>query len=245
MSHQIMEFEDFRNSAKIYGLLEHLKTSKSLIRMKLLGTDFEQQTVVEEIRKKGDMFCFIIECPKEVVELLGKSSRQFQCEFVGADKLPYFFHADISHIYQDNIWVLFPNLIRRKQLRRNYRVNAPSGTQMFFKKNGQLMKNHVINLSLGGSFGVLVEGADWSEKSQRLSVGDNITDIEVVFRSKYAEQRVSIRKAIVVRCEDDKESGCYACAVNFLDLDKVEEKALTELIYVIQRENLKKRPFSI
>ncbi len=241
----MMEFEDFRSNTKIHALLAHVKNSKSLIRMKLLGTDFEQQTIVDEIRKKDKTTYVLIECPKGFVDLVGGSSRQIQCEFIGADKLSYLFNADIAQIYQNSIWAVFPNLVRRRQLRRNFRVNAPSGTQMFFKKNEMLLKNQVINLSLGGSFGALVSIEDLVNKTPNLSVGENITDIEVIFRSKNSEQRVTIRKAIIVRFEEDKLSGCHTCAVHFIDMDKSEEKALTELIYVIQREYLQKRTSSI
>ncbi len=240
-----MEFEDFRSDTKIHAILEHAKTSKSLIRMKLLGTDFEQQIIVDAIRKKDDAYYLLIESPKGFIDLVGGSSRQIQCEFTGADKLTYHFNADIVQIYQNSIWAAFPNLIRRKQLRRNYRVKVPSETQMYFKKNGLLLQNRVINLSLGGSYGALVRVEAWTDKASFLCVGDKVSDIEVIFRVKHFEQRVSIRKAIVVRCEEGNVPGCYSCALNFIDLDKSEEKALTELIYVIQREYLKKRPLSI
>jgi c-di-GMP-binding flagellar brake protein YcgR len=116
---------------------------------------------------------------------------------------------------------------------------------MYFKKNGLLLQNLVINLSLGGSYSALIQVENWTDKAPLICVGDKVTDIELIFRVKHFEQRVSIRKAIVVRCEEDNVSGCYACALNFIDLDKAEEKALTELVYVIQREYLKKRPLSI
>jgi c-di-GMP-binding flagellar brake protein YcgR len=240
-----MEFDDFSSHTKIHALLEQVKNGKSLIRMKLLGTEYEDQTIVEDIRNKGNASYLIIECPKGFADLIDGSSRQIQCEFTGSDKLSYLFNADISQIYQNNIWALFPNLIRRKQLRRNYRVNAPPGTHMVFKKYGVSLTNQVINLSLGGSFGALISLQDMVYPVFPLCAGDNLTEIEVTFRSKLSEQRVSIRKARIVRFEENKATGSHACAIHFVDMDKAEEKALTELVYVIQREHLQKRKSTI
>jgi c-di-GMP-binding flagellar brake protein YcgR len=236
-----LEFDEFTSNTKIYALLELVKNGKSLIRMKLLGTEYEEQTIVEDIRNKENASYLIIECPKGFTDLIAGSSRQIQCEFTGSDKLSYMFNADIAQIYKNNIWALFPNLIRRKQLRRNFRVNAPPGTQMVFKKCGVSLVNQVINLSLGGSFGALISLQNLADMVLPLCTGDNLTDIEVIFRSERSKQRVSIRKARIVRFEENKEAGSHACAIHFVDMDKVEEKALTELIYVIQREYLQKR----
>jgi len=236
-----MEYDDIIGNKKILAILEQVKNGKSLIRMKLLGMDYEQLTIIGDFRNTGKAMYLLIDCPNGFADMTGDASRQIQCEFTGSDKLSYCFYADIARIDQNNIWVLFPDLIRRRQLRRDFRVDVPYGTQMVFKKHEVLLKNQVINLSLGGAFGVIISARNMVQPVWPLCAGDAVTDIELTFRSKHSEQRVSIRKARIVRFEENQDLRGYCCAIHFVNMDKPEEKALTELIYVIQREYLQKR----
>jgi c-di-GMP-binding flagellar brake protein YcgR len=236
-----MEHSDSIVGNYVHAILEQLKDGKTLVRMKLMGKDYEQLSVINDIRKKDKIPFLLIDCPDGFVDLLKDSSSKLQFEYTGANKLPYFFYADIVQIDQGIIWVSFPDLIERRQLRRDFRVDMPPGAYMAFKKYGVRFNKQVINLSLGGSFGALIRSQDMPQPILPISVGDTLTEIELVFQSKLFEQRVNIRKAVVVRLEENslKRSFCYA--IHFIDMDKTEEKALTELIYVIQREYLKKR----
>ncbi len=236
-----MGLDDSIGENKIQAVFEQMKSGKSLIRMKLMGKDYEQLTIIDDIRNKGDATYLLIDCPNGFVDLIDDASGRIQCEFTGSDKLSYFFYADIADIDQDNIWVPFPDLIRRRQRRRDFRVEVPYGTQMEFKKYGELFSNQVINLSLGGSFGALISTQNLVHPAWLLCAGDALTDIDLIFRSKLSEQRVSIRKAMVIRFEENPVLRSYCCAIHFANMDKSEEKALTELIYVIQREYLRKR----
>jgi c-di-GMP-binding flagellar brake protein YcgR len=236
-----MEFEDRIASKKIRAILEQIKNDKSLIRMKLMEKDYEQLTVIDDIRYKGKALYLLIDCLNGFAGLIDDAFRKIECEFTGSDKLPYFFYADIAQVDQNHIWVLFPNIIKRRQLRGDFRVTVPSGTQVTFKKNGALIINEVINLSLGGSFGALISAQNLDHAVCPLCGGDTLTEVDLVFRSKLFEQRVSIRTALVVRFEENPLLRGYCCAIHFVDMDKAEEKALTELIYVIQRECRQKR----
>ena len=236
-----MEHGDRIVGKQIHAILEQLKNGNTLIRMKLMGKDYEQLTVINDILKKGKMPFLLIDCPDGFDEPVKDSSNKILFEYTGANKLPYFFYAEIAMIDQKIIWVTFPDLIERRQLRRDFRVDMPSGTHMGFKKYGVRFHKQLINLSLGGSFGALIRSQDMTQPALPISVGDTLTEIELVFQSKHFEQRVNIRKAVVVRFEENPLARNFCYAIHFLDMDKTEEKALTELIYVIQRESLNKR----
>ncbi|MDO9111377.1 MAG: hypothetical protein Q7U40_12020 [Desulfatirhabdiaceae bacterium] len=241
----MMGFDDRIVNKKIRAILWQVKDDKSLIRMKLMEKDYEQLTIIDDIRNKGKAMYLLIDCLNGFSDLIDDASCKIECEFTGSDKLPYFFYADIAQVDQQHIWVLFPKIIRRRQLRGDFRVTVPSGTQMAFKNKGALLINEVINLSLGGSFGALITAQNVEHPVCRLCGGDTLTEVDLVFRSKLSEQRVSIRKALVVRFEENPLLRSYCCAIHFVDMDKAEEKALTELIYVIQRECRQKRlPFA-
>jgi hypothetical protein len=236
-----MRFEDSIGKNKIQAIFERMKSGNSLIRMKLMGKDYEKLTIIGDIRCIGKAMYLLIDCPNGFVDLIDDASRQIQFEFTGPDKLSYYFYADIAKIDSGNIWILFPDLIRRRQLRHDFRVDVPYGTQMTFKKNGERLTNQVINLSLGGSFGALISSHNMVPPVWPLCVGDVLSDIELIFKTKIFEQRVSIRKASIVRFEENPVLHGYCCAIHFVNMDKSERKALTELIYVIQREYLQKR----
>jgi len=240
-----MEHGDSIVGKHLHAIFEQLKNGKTLIRMKLMGKDYEQLIIINDIRKKGKAAFLLIDCPDGFGDIVKDSSIKLQFEYTGTNQLPYFFYADIDQIDQNNIWVAFPDRIERRQLRRDFRVDMPSGTYMSFKKYGIKFNKQVINLSLGGSFGALIRSQNMTQPILPISIGDTLTEIELTFQSKHFEQRVNIRKAVVVRFEENMllHSSCYA--IHFLDMDKTEEKALTELIYVIQREYLQKRlPFA-
>ncbi|MBI5590556.1 MAG: PilZ domain-containing protein [Deltaproteobacteria bacterium] len=236
-----MEYGDNIVGRHIHAILEQLKNGKTLVRMVLMGKDYEQLTIISDIRKKDKVPFLLIDCPDGFEDLLNDSSNKLHFEYTGANKLPYYFYTDIARVDQKIIWAAFPDLIERRQLRRDFRVDMPSGTRMGFKKYGVKYDKQVINLSLGGSFGALIRSRDMTQSELPISVGDTLTEIELVFQSKHFEQQVNIRKAVVVRFEENPLQRSYCYAIHFLDMDKTEEKALTELIYVIQREYLKKR----
>ncbi len=225
----------------VHAILEQMKNRKTLVRMKLIEKDYEQLTIIDDIRKKGKVLFLLIACPDGFDDLLKGSTSKLQFEYTGADKISYFFYADIAQIDQKCIWVPFPDIIERRQLRRDFRVDMPSGTHMGFKKCGVKLDTHVINLSLGGSFGALISSQNMTQSVLPVCVGDSLTEIELIFQSQHLEHRVSIREAMIVRSEENQPPHSSYYAIHFLDMDKAEEKALTDLIYIIQREYLKKK----
>lgn len=237
----LMGFDDSIGSKKFHEIIEHAKNGKTLIRMTMIGKDYERLTFIHDIRNKDSVKYLLIDYPDGFSNLVAGTCRQIQCEFTGSDHLSYVFCADIAHIDSDSIWLQFPEIVRRRQLRRDFRVDVPCGTLMVFKKSGILLKNQVINLSLGGSFGALISARDRVCPVWPLCVGDALTEIELNFRSKLSGQRVYIRKAKVVRFEENPVLHTCCFAIRFADMNKSEEKALTELIYVIQREYRLKR----
>lgn len=236
-----MEYNDTLVGKNIHTVLDYLKSNRVLVRMKLIGKDYEQLIIIHDIRNKANTQFFIIDYPKGISDVIKDNGPIcIQFEFTGADNLPYLFTSVLQQIYEKEIWITFPDTILRKQLRKDFRVEMPSGTKMSFKKLGIKYVQQLVNLSLGGSYGALIRSQDGALSSDSLLPDDLLTDIEIVFRSILAVHKVNIRKAVVVRCEDRSPSNLFF-ALHFLDVDKAEEKALTELIYFIQREYLKKR----
>lgn len=236
-----MEYNDTLVGKNIHSTLDYLKSNKVLVRMKLIDKDYEQLVLIHDIREKANTKFFIIDYPKGISDFIEPNEPvRIQFEFTGADNLPYLFTSILQQIYQKEIWIDFPETILRKQLRKAFRVVMPSGTKMSFKKLGIYYVQQLVNLSLGGSYGALISCQAGTLSSEALLPHDLLTDIEIFFRSILSIQKVNIRKAEVVRC-DDRSSPNLFVAMRFLDLDKAEEKALTELIYFIQREQLKNR----
>ncbi len=238
-----MKNQDHITGGQIRSIIEQLKNGKSFVRIKLSENGIEQLTMIYDIRSKGNRQFFIIDRPEGFSDDVDPANgKRVDFEFVGVDRLPYFFHTRILRVDPKEIWVAFPEGIARKQLRRNFRVDVPSGTSMSFHRNGVKIDNQVVNLSLGGSLCALIRYSYTDESETAISVGDFLTDIELVFRPKFsAPQRVKIGRAAVVRVDEKPETPEMLCALQFTQIEKSEEKILTEMIYIMQREYLKKR----
>ena len=225
---------------QVQSILEQLKNERSLIRMKLMENDFQLLTIIHDFRSRGNSLYFLVDSQDDFFNQIKKNtSAMIHFEFTNADKLSFFFNAKVAGVDKKGfIWIAFPEIIERKQVRRDFRVDAPQGTYMSFLKDSIKFNKGVINLSLGGAFGVVIIDHD---NSVSISTGDSLMHIEMFFKLKNIDHQLNIRKAAVVRLEEKSLRNVYCSAIHFVDIDKTEEKSLTELIYIFQREYLQKR----
>lgn len=225
-----------------FAVLEQLKKNKTLIQLRLLGGEYERLTVITDIRIIKNTSFFIIDYPegfKEAVTYL--DAWKFQFEFKGEDKLPYTFKTSGGQILEDGVWLEFPEIIERKQKRKHFRIDVPPGTKIHLKVGSIKREIDVINVSLGGILAVLVRLKKEDKKKAILKAGKTLKHIQLEFPSTEEERRVYIKKARVIRTEKNPQTNRYQYAIQFTGIEKDEENALTQHIYHLQREFLKKR----
>ena len=100
----------------------------------------------------------------------------------------------------------------------------------------------MINVSLGGTLGVLVSVTKQMEQELKLKEPPILENVELVFPSKDDDgANVRIKRCQIIRQERNPQTKKYECAIAFKEIIEPEQKKLTELFYEWQRDYLRKR----
>ncbi len=225
----------------IAEVLNELIQSRTLVRIKLIGKHYEQLTLIHAIRtRKGERY-FLIENPIELQDILiDYSGLPFQFEFTSPENIPYSFTTLGDWMEDEEIWLRFPETIERRQKRRNFRIEVPPNTFLYFTHRDRKHTLSVVNLSLGGSFGAWMQQPNGCHPLE-IAVGDIIEHLKLVFRNGPLTRQLTILQAKVVRTEQQASSRDICLACEFLQMDKENERKLTEIIFELQRQILRKR----
>lgn len=229
----------------VLQLFKELQQKRTPLRVKLTDSDYEHLSHLKQIRKRLRTHYFLIEYNedfKAAVENL--EELQLNIEFTGEDGILYAFHTQDSDVSRDMIWLKFPESVHRYQRRSLFRLEAPHGTRLFFEINAMRYKLLVINVSLGGTMGVLVSLTKQMEQELKLKEPSILENVELVFPSKDDnddDAKVSIKKCQIIRQERNPQTKKYECAMAFKEIIETEQKKLTELFYRWQRDYLRKR----
>ncbi len=229
--------------SKMMQLFRQMVESKTIISMQVVGSRFERLTCITDIKDDGKQTHIVVDLPNGFQAAVEKSSVWELCfNFNGPDKLEYIF-TTIGGTYSGQDLVLpVPEFVRRLQRRRNFRLLTPPGTRMFFQSKQLKGTLEVINISLGGVFGILRQKEISSSKHPVLKVSQPVFKINIVFPGRMPQDgEIQIQKAEVVRVERDKENYKHRYALEFKHIDKEELQKLVEIIYQLQREYLQRR----
>lgn len=219
-----------------------LKKDKTFIKLRLPGKDYECLTIITNVFADKKKSVFMIDSPKDFRSEFGDLNEiKMHFEFTGKDNLSYSFKTSGGEIDRDEIKVKFPDFINRKQRRKDFRLDVPPGTRLQVKINSKLHKMTVLNVSLGGTLVALIGTLSESEYKQFFKIGDSFEDIELLFPMEGKSFKSKIRKATIVRVVKGSFKPKNCCGLQFVVIDKNEEKALTKFIYKYQQQFLRKR----
>ena len=226
----------------IADILKTIKKDKTLIKMRLPGKDYECLTIITNVFPFKQINAFMIDSPKDFQPAFGSLNNiKMHFEFTGKDNLSYTFKTSGGEIHHDEIKVKFPDFINRKQRRKDFRLEVPPGTRLHVKINSKLHKMTVLDVSLGGTLITLIGSMSESENKQYFKVGKSFEDIELLFPMEGKSFKSKIKKATIVRVVKGSPKPKNCCALQFVSIDKNEEKALTKFIYKYQQQLLRKR----
>ncbi len=229
---------------KLDALFESLITEKTILSMYVAGTDFQRLTCITGAERTSEGNRLLVDCPEGFTQATANNETfDIRFNFNGKDQLEYLFSTSGGTLSGRTLKVPFPDYVERLQRRKNFRIDALPGTRLYFssgKLEGQI---DLINISLGGAFGML------SKLNQRIPTGSifkvnqRLYKIRIVFPAdKIMEQKtVFIKKAEVRRIERDRERKRYKYAFEFINIDKENHQELTKAIYHIQRQFLQNR----
>jgi len=219
-----------------FDIFEQLRKDKTLIQIRLLGTNYERLTIITGIRARKNMLFFLIDYPKgfkEAASDIGVWKMSF--EFIGNDNLQYVFKTSDGEISGNEIWIRFPESIEKTQLRKHFRIEVLLGTKLHFEKKSDRFEMNVIDISLRGALVTSIQ------KNAILKSREDLIDVQLVFPSEEKDLMVNIKKASVKRVGKNAPMQRYTYGLYFTIIEKNEETALTKIIYELQRKLLQKR----
>ncbi|GAB6904615.1 hypothetical protein DESC_740092 [Desulfosarcina cetonica] len=232
------------SGSKLTQLFNTLIAEKVILSMYIVGTEFDRLTYIAGLEEAEDGRYLLIDLPEDFTEA-GRNDepRQFQFNFNGPDRLEYIFGTVGGHFVGNRLRIPFPKYVERLQRRLNFRINTQPGTQMHFnlkKLHGVL---ELINISLGGAYGVLAKHNFKFLRGPILKKEQLIFDSSIVFPGSCEApgDTVYVHKAEVIRVEHDAERDAYRFALKFCAMEKEEKQRLTQAIYDLQRRYLRFR----
>ena len=238
------------NIEKIQGdailqLFKELQKEKIPLEVKLTNGDYEHLSRLKEIRKRLRTHYFLIEYNEDFLKAIEDLDEwHLRIEFTGYDGIKYAFQTSGNDMSRGMIWIKFPETVHRYQRRSLFRLEAPHGTRLYFNLNDIQYKLLVINVSLGGTLGVLVSLTRKMEQELQLNNPRILEDVELKFPAtdeNDGESTVNIRRCQIIRQERNPQTKKFECAMEFKEITEGEQKKLTELFYQWQRDYLRKR----
>jgi len=229
---------------KLTELFNELVEKRSMVSMNVVGTSFDRLTCITGISQDDKGNYLLVDPPHDFSEAAAvKDQWHLRFNFNGPDHLEYIFSTRGGKFCKQGLKIPFPEHVERLQRRRNFRVNTLTGTQIQFK----LKKIHgiidLINVSLGGVYGVLTKHNFKFMRGPVLKVDQQVHNVSMVFPGNQDRpgHTVYVKQAEVKRVEHDQDRGFYRYAFAFVDMEKQEQDKLTQVIYDLQRWYLQSR----
>lgn len=229
---------------KLNELFQLLIDKKVIMTLRLIGSGFERLTFITGLREEANQPCLLVDLPKAFKQAARRVKKtDIQFNFNGPDHLEYIFNTSGGSYSGNDLVVPFPEYVERIQRRRNFRMDCPVGSRMQLKHQKLQGLIYLINISMGGAYGVLVKHNAQGADSAIFQTGQRLYKTVLIFPSDNdaEEQVIHIRKMEVRRVEQDKERKLYKYAFEFVDIERDEKQKLTQSIYHLQRQFLKRR----
>jgi c-di-GMP-binding flagellar brake protein YcgR len=230
---------------ELLPLFTALQADHTPLKMELADSDESHLRHIIDIRKRRRALHFIVKIPDAGLDFSKEDGRsRLQFEFTDRENIKHVFETDEWEMVGDRIWIKFPDYVNRFQRRKLYRMEAPHGTRLYFNVNDIRYKVLVINVSLGGTLGVLVSLTKQMENELKLYNSKILKDVELVFPAenrKHAGSIVRIKRSQIKRQQKNSVTRKFECAIEFKEISEIQQKNLKNLFYKWQREYLRRR----
>jgi hypothetical protein len=238
-----MDALDKVSKQKAHQLIHYLRDKRVLLKLVVKNTGYESVTVVTDIESIDKQSCFRIDCADDFHIILKSRDRgNLVFEFNGPDKVLYTFETPPDPEWRrGEVWIPIPDEIDRIQRRRNFRLEAPMGTELILRQLHPPLKMVVVDFSLGGLLCVVESARERIKKNLMLTRGRRLKNLELLFRQDNVTTKIRVTEASIVRVETNPVTGYRQYAFQFLSMEKSEEKSLTKVLYRMQRQILRQR----
>lgn len=229
---------------KIEALFNQMIEKRVIVSMYMVGTDYERLTCITGIEQNAEGRRLCIDLPdgfRTAAQKAGEFTLRFN--FNGPDKVEYLFTTKGGVLSGRDLIVPFPDCVERLQRRRNFRMETPIGTKLLIKMDKTHAIISLINISLGGTYGVLIKHNIKELQGSLLAENQVIHNMGILVPESEDrdEMVIIIKQAEVRRVEHDRNKKLYKYAFEFIDIQPTEMQKLTRAIYDFQRQFLKRR----
>jgi len=223
-------------------IFEELLQRKTYLKLILLDTAFQHLTIVTALTTQKPGPSFNIDTPEGFREAAADiDTWRIHFEFTGKDNIKYIFKTVGGEITDNQIKIKLPEIVERSQRRRLFRIKAPAGTLLCFTINVKRYEFEVIDISIGGSLAVLVQADSDVYLEPPFADTGKLSDIELVFPVEIYRKPIKIKTAEIKRTKKNPQAPHYEMALEFAEIGSRHKKLLSDLIYRLQRQYLRKR----
>ncbi|MDB9823450.1 PilZ domain-containing protein [Deltaproteobacteria bacterium] len=233
-----MQYHDKITGKKIFKTLDQLRQDRTVIKLNILGMDYEGLTIVVGINN-GD-YSFMIDYPggsKDAIRnALGKRA---VFEFNDRKRILYRFIAVVGEAEKDEVLIAFPKSIERIQRRQHFRIVTPPATRIVLGAD----TGHELNVINISEAGLLISLKKKFHDKKLFYTGRDLNYFYIVCDKNDLKTRIMIEKASITRIEKKAETGRCNYAIKFLNVGKKSQQDIRDFIYMSQRRELKRRSF--
>ena len=229
---------------KLTTFFHDLIQTKMILSMNVVGTDLDLLTCITDLEETASGNYLFVDLPDDFMENVRNSEHLgLKFTFNGPDRLEYIFQIHGGEIGTSGIRIPFPECVQRLQRRQNFRVATLPGTEMHFRLKKIRGVLDLINVSMGGVYGILTKHNFKFMRRSVLKMEQYVYQCSIVFPGDGDEpnETVYVNKAEVKRIEHDEDKDLYRYALAFVDMEDEEKKRLTRAIYDLQRRYLRRR----
>jgi len=227
---------------KRFDIFNQLKKEKTLVKMQILGSDYEKLTIITDIRAQGHSHFLLIDVPKnlnEEVEDLNNGILEF--EFSEKDGVRFKFKCSGGQILEKELWVGFPDYIERIQRRQDFRLWFLGETIIHFEMDSAKYKMSLKNISMGGAYVEISILKNKDKEIPSFKPGDTLTHIKLTFPLEEEALKIRINKASIIRVTELEKQKGFSLGLQFIEIEKDEMNTLKNIIYNFQRSFLQRR----
>ena len=229
---------------RIFELFEYLLKKRVIVSIHIVGTDFEKLTCAIALKEDITGNWLLVDMPGGFrAAAAEKEPPVLKFSFNGPDQLEYVFVTPEARIAGSELKIPFPPHVERVQRRKDFRMDAPPGSRMHVALNDGIQAVlGLINISIDGALGALIKHNFKGLKGSLLAENQFIAGGSIIVPGNgVPPQPIIMKQSEIRRIEHQKEKNIYRCAVQFIEMDPAEKKKLTQTVYHLQREFLKKR----
>lgn len=229
---------------KLVELFKEMVEKKVIISMNVVGAGLDRLTCITGLTESPEGNHLFIDPPDDFKEAAAdRGLWHMRFNFNGPDHLEYLFSTRGGELNEKGLIVPFPEHVERLQRRRHFRVDTQTGSEMHFRLKKIQGHIHMINVSEGGVYGVLVKHNFKFMRGSVLKMEQRIDDIRMIFPGDddTPDETIHVKSAEVKRIEHDWERGFYRYAFEFKEIEKEEQDRLIQVIYALQRKYLRRR----